>query len=292
MTPGTLRRLFSCAGLAACLSGGSLARLAVAQATEREADTAPRLIDVALPHASLRGGLLFTDHQTRARVDSELLGTGTLVDVERELGLDEWTRDARIDASLRIGKRHQIQAGYVALTRRGRASLNRSIQWGDAVLSVDVEVESRVDVTLIPITYRYSVIQNGRMDLGVSAGVFALFLDAGVVAQAASVNERGSAEFPLPVIGADGVVALFPRLFLTGGGRYFALRVSGVDGVWREFRSAVEYFPTAGLGVGVGYRVVSLEADATGGILSRPEGTLLYLDYEFTGPNVYLTLSL
>lgn len=292
MTRRCLLRLFSCVGLAACLSGGPLSRLAPAQATEREADSQSRLIDLALPRASLRGGLLFTDHQTRARVDSEVLGPGTLVDVERELGLDERTRDARIDASFRIGKRHQVQAGYVALTRRGRASLNRSIQWGDAVLSVDVEVESRVDLTLVPITYRYSVIQNDRVDLGVSAGVFALFLDAGVVAQAASVNERGSAEFPLPVMGADGVVALFPRLFLTGGGRYFALRVNGVDGVWREFRSSVEYFPTAGLGVGVGYRLVSLEADATGGILSRPEGTLLYLDYEFTGPNIYLTLSL
>lgn len=276
----------------ACVAGGPLSRRAPAQTTEREADGQPRLIDLALPRASLRGGLLFTDHQTRARVDSELLGPGTLVDVERELGLDERTRDARVDASFRIGKRHQVQAGYVALTRRGRASLSRSIQWGDAVLSVDVEVESRVDLTLVPITYRYSVIQNDRVDLGVSAGVFALFLDAGVVARTASVDERGSAEFPLPVMGADGVVALFPRLFLTGGGRYFALRVNGVDGVWREFRSAVEYFPTAGLGVGVGYRIVSLEADATGGILSRPEGTLLYLDYEFAGPNIYLTLSL
>jgi hypothetical protein len=40
------------------------------------------------------------------------------------------------------------------------------------------------------------------------------------------------------------------------------------------------------------YRTISLEADATGGILSRPEGTLLYLDYEFAGPNIYLTLRL
>ena len=57
----------------------------------------------------------------------------------------------------------------MALTHRGRASLNRSIQWGDAVLSVDVEVESRVGLTLVPITYRYSVIQNDRVDLGVFA---------------------------------------------------------------------------------------------------------------------------
>lgn len=283
-------RLLCLFGLAAGLSGGCRATPVLAQAGEREDPTRP--IDRALGRASFRGGLLFTEHQTRARVDSELLGPGTLVDVERELGLDEQTRDARLDAAFRIGRRHQLQAGYVALTRRGRMSLGRRIQWGNAVLSVDVEVESHVDLKLIPITYRYSVIQNDRLDLGLSAGVFALFLDAGVSAPSVAVDEQGSAEFPLPVVGADGIVALFSRVFLASGGRYFALRVNGVDGVWREFRAALEYLPFTGLGFGLGYRFISLEADGTGGVISRPEGTLLYLDYEFAGPNVYVKLSL
>lgn len=250
------------------------------------------MIDRALGRASLRAGLLFTEHQTRARVDSEALGPGTLIDVERELGLDEQTRDARLDVVFRVGRRHQLQAGYVSLTRRGQTSLDRRIQWGNAVLSVDVDVDSRVDLTLIPIAYRYSVIQNERLDLGVSAGVFALFLDAGVSAEAAAVDEEGAARFPLPVVGLDGIVALFPQVFLASGARYFALRISGVDGVWREFRAAVEYLPFTGVGLGLGYRFISLEADRTGGVVSRPEGTLLFLDYEFAGPNVYVKLSL
>lgn len=250
------------------------------------------MIDPALPRASFRGGLLFTEHHTFARVDSRVLGAGTLVDVESELGLDERTRDARFDVALRIGKRHQLQAGYVALTRRGATSLNRRIQWGDAILSANVDVESRVDLWLVPLAYRYSAIQTDRIDFGLSAGVFALFLDAGVSAATAAVDEEGSARFPLPVIGADGIAALFPTVFLTAGGRFFKLRVNGVDGAWREFRSAVEYLPFNGAGIGLGYRLISLEADGTGGILSRPEGALLFLDYVFSGPNIYVTLSL
>lgn len=245
---------------------------------------------------SLRGGLLFTRHHTRARVDSEALGPGTLVDVERELGLNETTRDVRLDGAIHLGRRHQIQAGYLSLSRVGSTVLRRTIQFGGSVFEVDVGVESVVDLTLVPIAYRFAVVRTDRLDLGLSAGVFALFTEAGVTAPAASVAEREEADFPLPVLGVDAVGALLPGLFLTGGARYFALEISGVQGTWREFGGAVEYFPIANLGVGAGYRSVSLEADGTEdtegsqGLIQRAEGSLLFLDYDFNGPNFYVTL--
>lgn len=244
----------------------------------------------------LRGGLLFTQHHTLARVDSEALGPGTLVDVERELGLDETTRDIRLDGALHLGRRHQVQAGYLSLTRQGRTVLQRTIQFGGSVFEVDVAVESSVGLELIPIAYRFSVVRSDRLDIGLSAGVFALFTEAGVTAPAASVAERDGADFPLPVVGTDVVGALIPGLFLTAGVKYFALEVSGVRGEWREFRGALEYFPLANVGVGAGYRSVSLEADGTEdtegsqGLIQRAEGSLLFLDYDFNGPNVYVTL--
>ena len=240
----------------------------------------------------LRGGLLFTGHRTVARVDAEAGSPGTTVDVENELGLDESTRDVRLDAALRIGRRHQLQVGYVSLSRRGRTTLVERIRWGGTVFEVDVDVESEIDVTLIPIAWRYAIALDERLDVGLSAGVFAVFADAGVSAPVAGVVERGSTDFPLPVVGVDGILALGRGLFLTGGARYFALEIDDVEGTWREFRSAVEFFPLKSLGVGLGYRYIGLEADGTEGIHTRPEGTLLFLDYEFSGPHVYLTLSL
>jgi hypothetical protein len=244
----------------------------------------------------LRGGLLFTRHHTLARVDSEALGPGTLIDVERELGLTQTTTDLRLDGALSLGRRHQVQAGYLSLSRGGRTVLQRTIQFGGSVFEVDVNVESLVDLTIVPVAYRFAFVRTDRLDLGASAGVFALFADAGVSAPAASVAEQESADFPLPVVGADGVVALLPGLFLTGGAKYFRLRISGVQGTWREFRVAGEFFPVANLGIGAGYRSVSLEADGTRdtegsqALIERPEGSLLFLDYDFKGPNVYVTV--
>lgn len=250
----------------------------------------PDLARRASSRFSLRGGFLFTEHRTVARVDGEAGGSGTTVDVERELGLDEWTRDLRLDAALRLGRRHQIQAGYLSLSRRGRTSLVQRIRWGDAVFEVDVDVESVIDVTLVPVTYRFAILLSDRLDLGLSAGVFAVRADAGVSAPVAGVTERGSTDFPLPVVGIDGTTDLGRGFFLTGGAKYFALEIDGVEGTWREFRTAVEYFPLKRFGVGIGHRFISLEADGTEGIHTRPEGTLLYLNYEFSGPHLYLTV--
>lgn len=240
---------------------------------------------------SIRLGLLLNDHDTAARVDSELLGPGTKVDVERDLGLDATTRDFRADAALRIGRRHELQLGYLFLSRTGSTSLRSSIQWGDFIFPVDVEVESSIDVELLPVSYRYSMILTDRLDVGLSVGVFAMFLDAGVSAPEADVVERESAEFPLPVIGGEGMLSVAPGLRLTGSAKYFAVEIRDVQGSWREIRGAVEFFPWRRLGVGIGYRSIRLEADGSEGLFTRPEGTLLLLDYRFSGPHLYLTIA-
>lgn len=270
----------------------SLMCVASARGQEPAPSGSPDLGERISNRFSLRGGLLFTEHRTVARVDAESTGAGTMVDVERELGLAERTRDLRFDAAVRFGRRHQIQAGYVTFSRRGNTTLVRRVRWGDAVFEVDVDVESVIEVTLIPVAYRLAVLLNERLDVGLSAGVFAVLADAGVTAPVAGVTERGSSEFPLPVVGVDGTADLGRGFFLTGGAKYFALEIDGVKGSWREFRAAVEYFPLKRFGVGVGHRFISLEADGTEGVHTRPEGTLLFLDYQFSGPHAYLTVAL
>ena len=264
---------------------------ASAMAQEPTPDGSPDLAERASSRFSLRGGFLFTEHRTVARVDAESGATGTTVDVERELGLDEWTRDLRLDAALRLGRRHQIQAGYLSLSRGGSRTLMQRIRWGEAVFEVDVDVESALAVTLIPVAYRFAIVLDERLDVGLVAGVFAVLAEANVSAPVAGVSERGSTEFPLPVVGIDGTVDLGRGFFLTGGARYFALEMDGVEGTWRELRTAVEYFPLQRIGVGVGHRLIGLEADGTEGVHTRSEGTLLFLDYEFSGPHLYLTVA-
>ena len=241
---------------------------------------------------NVRGGFLFASHTTTARLDSRELGIGTTVDVEDALGLDTDSRDMRLDAYVRLGRRHQLRAGYVSLERTASVDLVERIQWGDEVFDVDVRVASTFDVLLLPVSYRFSLLKGARVDLGLSAGVFAMFADASVAAPDLGIAEGESADFPLPVLGADVDIAVAPRLFVVGGFEYFGITVSDVHGSWYEVRAALEYYPHRHFGLGAGYRRVDLEVDTTEAFVDGSIDTGILFDYRFAGPQVYLTLTL
>jgi hypothetical protein len=241
---------------------------------------------------NVRGGPFFASHDTRARVDSETLGIGTLVNLEDDLGLQSSTRTGRIDGYVRLGRRHQIRGGFISLRRGANVRLQRQVQWGSEVFNVDVGVESAVDLKLIPANYRFSVVKSDRVDIGLSAGVFALVADARVAAPEAGISEGESATFPLPVFGGDFDVAVAPRVFLIGGVEYFGLSIQDVSGSWSEFRGGVEVFPLRNVGLGAAYRHVNIEIDGTDALTGAPGDTQLFFDYRFSGPQAYLTLAL
>lgn len=279
-------------GRSITLAGMALAVAAAAAvpATAQSRSAFERYGGVA-DRVTIRGGVLFSEHGTLARVDSEALGIGTLVDLERDLGLQSETRDARVDAFLRLGRRHQLRAGYLRLDRGADVQLQRQIQWGDEVFDVDVAVTSAVDLTLVPLNYRFAPVKTGRVDLGLSVGVSAMFADASVAAPSVAIDESETLDFPLPVVGADAEIALAPGLFLLGGGEYFALEIEGMSGSWRELRGALEYFPVRHLGVGAAYRYVRLEVDGTDRLDGAASGTEIFFDYEVSGPQAYVALS-
>ena len=128
---------------------------------------------------------------------------GTLVDFEGDLGLGTTSQNARVDGYIRLGQRHQIRAGFIRLDRVADVRLQRQIQWGDEVFDVDVAVNSSLDLTLVPVSYRFAIIKTDHVDLGLSAGVFALFADASIRAPAVSIDESESLNAPLPVFGGD-----------------------------------------------------------------------------------------
>lgn len=245
-------------------------------------------------HINLRVGLFLPTHRTVTRFDSDQLGAGTMVDLESDLGLAESTTNVRADGYIRLGRRHRLGAGYVKLDRSANRDLARAIQWGNEVFNLDVNVDSSWKLTLLPAQYRFAVIKSDRVDLGLSAGVFALFLDAGVSAPQASVQEAESISFPLPVFGVDLEVAPAKRVYAQVGFEYFGLSIQDVSGSWYEFRGAVEYFPLRHIGIGAAYRWVDIGVDTLGDVDSGGGlvETDLFIDYNFRGPQLYLALAL
>lgn len=267
-------------------------------ARESQQDAQPRLSEFEryggiADHVNVRVGLFLPTHGTVTRFDSDQLGAGTVVDLESDLGLDESTTNVRADGYIRLGRRHRLGAGYLKLDRSANRDLARVIQWGNEVFALDVNVDSFWELTLVPAQYRFAIVKTDRVDLGLSAGVFALFLDAGVSAPVASVQEAESISFPLPVFGVDLEVAPAPRTYLQVGLEYFGLSVQDVDGSWYELRAALEYFPLRYIGIGAAYRWVDIGVDTLGDVDSGGGlvETDLLIEYDFRGPQLYVALA-
>ena len=240
---------------------------------------------------NVSGGVLFGAHSTTVRLDSETLGLGTTIDLEDALGLQTDTRNARIDAYIRLGKRHKIGIGYISLTRNATFTINEEIHWGDEIFPVHATVATTLSLNLVPVNWQFSVVRTERVDFALSLGFFTMFTKAGVSGGGDS-EQASSIDLPLPVVGANVDWAIAPKLFLDGGVEFFTISIGGISGDWSEFRGGVKYYFLPNLGVGAGYRSIQLKVDATSEI-GEGSGvdTKLFFDYGFKGPQIYMTVS-
>ncbi|MDH3734144.1 MAG: YfaZ family protein [Gemmatimonadota bacterium] len=236
------------------------------------------------------GGALFGSHSTTARLDSETLGVGTEIRFEDLLGFDSNTQNMRLDGQIRLGKRHRIKVGYISLSRNSSLVIDEEIQWGDETFVIDTELTSELNLSLVPVNWRFAVFRNQRVDVGLSLGFFTMFSKAGIASEGEG-TEESSINLPLPVFGADLEWAIARKLILNGGVEYFGITISGITGSWSEFRGGIEYYFLRNLAVGAGYRSVNLKVDATGNLDDTDLDANLFFDYGFKGPQVYLTLS-
>jgi hypothetical protein len=232
-----------------------------------------------------------TDFDTKARWDDKTLGDGTLISLEKDLGLDEDLTKARVDGVVRLGKRSHLNVGYLRLRRSAaRKVLEREIVWGDQVYELNATVETDFDTDVYKVGWAYTLFKKPRFAFGISAGVSAFDLAGSIRGIAAAGGGQGSAEFqeeeaeellaPVPVIGIHGVGSLRRDLILRAHGQFFTYDDGEWDVEFVDYLVALEYIPFEHVGFGLGYDWFSIEY--------RQDKYDLRADYEFEGVTVFV----
>lgn len=247
-------------------------------------------VSLAADPGSERGGIslgaFITDRNTEARLDSETLGMGTVIDVEDDLGLDSSDTVARLDAYYRFNPRHRIDFSIFDLSRDATATIDRSIQFGDEIFDINSTVSSEYDLTIYKIAYTYSFLQRDNGYLGVAGGLYVLSNDISLTDANTGQFESDGLTAPLPVIGLRGDYRLTPRLMLRSSAELFAIEYDNVDGRLFDFYIGLDYHFHDNFAVGLGYNNVSLDVDADGSEFNGAldwlyDGVLLSVAYSF-----------
>jgi hypothetical protein len=105
------------------------------------------------------------------------------VDFERDLGLDDSVDTFWVDATWRVGRRHQLKLSLTRFNRERRDfTLERDFVWGGETYNAGLSATSTSGSDILGGYYRFAVYRNDRFEMGPAVGIGYLWLDARIQA--------------------------------------------------------------------------------------------------------------
>jgi hypothetical protein len=200
------------------------------------------------------------------RIGSQSLGAGIDVSPEDALGLDSSLFVFRADALWRFtsNRRHRFELSYYDLRRASTKTLEADIQIDDKIFSTGTTVDSLFDLQVIRAAYSYSLIQDDRVDLGISAGLYVMPIRIKLSSTSSGETQDEGITAPLPVAGLHFDFAITPKFFLKQSIDVFYFQYQNFSGGLLDTRVGVEYNIWKHVGIGAAYEYFRLQVKAEG----------------------------
>lgn len=202
-----------------------------------------------------------------------------------DLGLDDSVTSPMAYALLRLGNRWRIEFDYTNVENSGSGEVD-AIDLGSIVLPVKATAESEVNTRFFTTRLGFSVVRNETAELGISAGVSATRIEAGLSGSAEGIGSgQGyvSAEVPLPSVGIFGTLAITKNLSIGGRAGLFSIDVGDDEGNLQDLFASIDYFFSKNIGIGVGYKYINIDVK-----LKEDDYRQIYRITQ-SGPVAYLT---
>jgi len=199
---------------------------------------------------------------TTVRLDAED-GEGTEVDSEDDLGLERLAVRPRIALRWRPGRRHELEASFLGVSRSAVKSLEQDITIDSVTYTAGAELDTRIGQNQLAVNYRWAIHAAERSQFGLIVGLGAVFFDGKWVGTASISNGTetidGSATLEKSLVGPSLALGGFGR-WQVGERWYIEAELGGlyvpVDNIKVSIVSgggAVRYFPLDWLGTELGY---------------------------------------
>ncbi|MCG6870014.1 MAG: hypothetical protein LJE91_15165 [Gammaproteobacteria bacterium] len=245
-----------------------------------------------LSRFTLIGGGFIPQVSTTISLDASDGSAGTEIDVEDLLGLESSAAVPFFLFNWRINPKNRIVAEYFALNRSGEQEIGGEINWGDLSFPVGASVDSSVDLKLGRLGYGYSFINDGRKEIGITAGLHVASLSSRLRGSVEVGNAGGSVEsdtaqitLPLPDIGLTGGYAFTEKFSMSLRLLAFYLAVDDFKGYLLAGDLLAVYELFEHVGIGAGYSAFNVDYQ------NKTNGGQKYeVDYLFHGPKVFATI--
>ncbi len=235
---------------------------------------------------TLQLGAFQAHASTTARLDSDLGGNGTQVNLESDLNVKDNKTLPDLEFLWRINPRHGVEGSYVRLNRSGTRSITGEIHWGEVTFPVNTAVSTTFDSDVWRVAYRYSPIDENGNELAFLLGAHYTTIKTSLSGPTGNLAQSASVDFPLPTIGVRGGWRFADNWRLSGFAQLLKLKIGDYDGGLYNGAAAVEwaFLPQAYAGLGWNYykyTLTSTKEHARGEFDFRFDGPMLYLAWAF-----------
>ena len=223
---------------------------------------------------------------TDLRIDRTLATPGTMVNAEDDLGLDDMKILPLGEITLLPGERHLLRLSGFGLRRTEEQAIDRTIVFDEQTYLPGEIVDSTLNLTMVGLTYGYSIVQTREFDLALSFGIQVIEVEANAVVRSRVVRESETGVTPLPMAGIEGRYDFNERWSVEARFQYLSVEFDEIDGSVMDARAALTWRANPHLVLGLGYRNFGVEVD------SRDVDTPGFVDLLMAGPLLFLRASL
>ena len=211
----------------------------------------------------LTAGAFLASTATTLRLDGAVANSGTLVNLEDDLGLGDKNTLADVEIMIGMRERHRVRLNYFKLDRASTQLLERQIVLRGDTYNVGDLVESTFGMRMLSLTYSYSFIHNPRIDLAGSFGLNVLEFNARALVRARSLDQSEDDAGPFPTLGLDVFVPLSRRFYVEARAEYLKVSIHDFDGSAENLHAGVVYRWRENLAFGVGYRKFNISGTSS-----------------------------
>jgi hypothetical protein len=230
--------------------------------------------------------MLGASYDTDLRIDPTLASPGTPISAEDDLGLDDSDVLPLAEITLLPGERHLIRLSGSGMRRTAQKRINRTIVFDDQTYQPNELVDSTLNVTMIGLTYGYSVVKLPQIDVALTFGVQVVEVEANAVVRSRVVRDAETGVTPLPLAGIEGRYDFNERWSAELRFQYLSVEFDEIDGSVMDYRAALTWRKNPYLVFGLGYRAFGVEVD------SRDIDTPGRVQMEMAGPLLFMRASL
>lgn len=223
---------------------------------------------------------------TDIRIDPTIATAGTLINAEDDLGLDDSTLLPLAEITLLPGDRHLIRLSGFGLRRSEQKTIDRTIVFDDQTYLPGEKVDSTLNLTMLGLTYGYSIVKTQRVDVALTFGIQVVEVEANAVVRSRVVRDAETGVTPLPLAGLEGRFDFNDRWSVEARVQYLSVEFDEIDGSVLDARAALTWRTNPHLVFGLGYRNFAVEVD------SRDIDTPGLVDLQMAGPLLFLRASL